>query len=449
MEFWEEEYQGSGSLGGERFDWFFAFEDLPLEFWRRQLFDDTQERAKKKDVLVVGCGHSSLSGGLARAFPETTVVSVDSSASCIERMRREEPELAWHAADARRLSALPGDLGAAKRYDVVVDKGLLDAVLGYERQPREAARQCVAEVRRVLKEGGRCVVFACTRRRDAREDLDGLQGGAPTCVELFSEKWLVETLEIPAPKDRGLAPSFDDVRPSSYALVRATKRPPWSDYADYYGGDVEPHEAFLSWATLEPALRRSFFHRQRSSHPTRLLEIGCGNSAVGAALAALPGVHYVGVDVVPEAIRQQRRRYPHLDLRVADARHLSRDLANCPAFDVAFDKGTADALFIYDDDHGNDDHVHQYLAQLEQVLDPHGGLLLVVGCAREDGILAGDQAPRLWTHVARPRRWTLLAHDLLYSDVGAGDRSFDFLVLRVPSSSSPEKKTPPPPPPEL
>ena len=460
-DFWEEEY-ALGCLKGDGFDWFLEFDDLPLEWWLEHL-------GRERSVLVVGCGHSSLSGALSRRLG-ASVVSVDSSESCVNGMRAREPELVWEVGDARRLSELPDGLGSGRRYDAVVDKGLLDALLGYERHAQEAANECVLEMKRVLKEDGLALVFACTREHENDDtNLDGFRGGRAKCLQFFrDEDWHLESLEVPAPEGRGLSPAFDDVRPKQYAVVKAKKKMPWSDYDAYYSGDyfddvVEPHEAFLSWKVLGPLMEPLLTTtRERKKTQLRLLEVGCGNSAVGAYLAEIPGLHYLGVDVVPAAIEQQRKRYPNLHLKVADARNLRHDLTqrpedttekrthgerSCsdfdggkknspPLFDVAFDKGTADALFIYDDARsGSDDHVDRYLAELEAILEPRRGLFVVVACAREDGILQGSKAPRLWTKVAEPRGWTLETHELLRSDVGAGDRTFDYLVLRVPSSS--------------
>ena len=422
-EFWDSEYESSLS---EPFDWFFEFDDLALDWWQEHVVGQAVE------ILVVGCGHSTLSKRLSKEFPTTRVISIDSSQTCIDRMREQEPELEWYCADAGRLDLLPETFGATARYDLIIDKGMLDAVLGYGTTKHVAP--CVSELKRVLKDDGRVIIFACTRDQDSGKNFDGFQGGEASCVRYFKQDhWDLETFEIPAPSDRGLSPAFDDVRPTSYALVKARKKPPWTDYATYYSDDdVVPHEAFLSWDVLGPVITPYL------SESARVLEVGCGNSAVGAEIATKVA-QYVGVDVVPTAVLQQRKRYPDLDLRIADARHLQACLFDL-TFDVVFDKGTADALFLYDDvqsskqeknNNHDDSHVHRYLEELEHILPP-GGRFIVVACAREDGILSGAKAPRLWTNVAEPRGWTLEANDVLHSDVGAGDRTFDFLVLLTP-----------------
>ena len=82
--FWDESYR-SGALGDEPFDWLFEFGDVPEAHWRRLLGPTTRR------VVVVGCGHASLSREVAKLGYAT--LSVDSSATVIAEQRARHPEL--------------------------------------------------------------------------------------------------------------------------------------------------------------------------------------------------------------------------------------------------------------------------------------------------------------------------------------------------------------------
>merc|ERR1712216_893891 len=73
------------------------------------------------------------------------------------KMQQREPALKWVHADCAR----PGALGAACGYDVALDKGGLDALFeaGSDHM-RAQGRAMVAEVHRVLRPGGRYLVFS-------------------------------------------------------------------------------------------------------------------------------------------------------------------------------------------------------------------------------------------------------------------------------------------------
>uniref|UniRef100_A0A7S3K1V3 Methyltransferase domain-containing protein n=1 Tax=Aureoumbra lagunensis TaxID=44058 RepID=A0A7S3K1V3_9STRA len=456
MDFWEDEYAPSGQLGqNKNFDWFLKFDEFPgggKKWWQDACGYDDKERR----ILVIGCGHSDLSKKLKDTFSAARIISIDSSRNCIERMKKTESDLEFYVADATNLMhTLPDGLNKAESYDTIIDKGCLDAILAYENNGQNEAQRCIKQVRRLLKETGRFIVVSCTRDHDEDLNFDGYQGGSPACLKFFNfeEDWHIIDRQdsLQAPKNRAMSPLHPDVCPLTYSALIIQRQPPWSDYAKYYRGDYDPnfkpplpHDAFFSFTILEPFFERWCFSSNQSVIEKKqkicyFLEVGCGNSPLASQLLnRFPNIRYLGTDVVPEAIQQQRERYPQLDLRVADARHLTRDLPSSSYFDVVFDKGTADALFLYDDSiHGTNDHVKVYLDEISHILHPDHGIFLVAACARQDGILHGSQAPRIWTNVAHPAGWRLLAHNQLQSDVGASnDRTFDFLVLRPPISTT-------------
>ncbi|KAH8052189.1 methyltransferase [Aureococcus anophagefferens] len=426
--FWDAEY-ASGALGERAFDWLFDFAELGEARWRA-LLGPAGGR-----VAVVGCGHASLSAAVAALGYDT--VSMDSSATVIEAMRAAHPALAWEVRDARDLPP--------RSFDVVLDKACLDAVLCYA--DASAADACVASDARALRPGGRLVVFACAREHGGA-DHDGYGGGAPRALSLVETRFRDVAVEELA-ASRSIAPTYDDAAAAHYAQIVArapadpTEAPPpppaappprephIDDYDAYYSGALtdgppDPHDAFCSWAALAPKFAAAV--APLGARP-RVLEVGHGLSDVGAGLAAV--ADYCGVDAVPACVDLQRSRFPDLRLAVADARELGAAdgfLARAwgePHADVIFDKGTFDALFLYADP---DRAVRAYW---RAAASPGAGVLVVVGCARTDGILQGTGAPRLRGFLDAGG-WRVDAQEEILSDVGAGERTFDWIVAAPP-----------------
>ncbi|KAH8077004.1 methyltransferase [Aureococcus anophagefferens] len=358
----------SGALGERAFDWLFDFAELGEARWRA-LLGPAGGR-----VAVVGCGHASLSASVAALGYDT--VSMDSSATVIAAMRAAHPALAWEVRDARDLPP--------RSFDVVLDKACLDAVLCYA--DASAADACVASYARALRPGGRLVVFACAREHGGA-DNDGCGGGAPRALALVETRFRDVAVEELA-ASRSIAPTYDD--------------PHIDDYDAYYSGALtdgppDPHDAFCSWAALAPKFAAAV--APLGARP-RVLEVGHGLSDVGAGLAAV--ADYCGVDAVPACVDLQRSRFPDLRLAVADAPELGAAdgfLARAwgePHADVVFDKGTFDALFLY--------------------ADPES---------------AGTGAPRLRDYLDAGG-WRVDAQEEILSDVGAGERTFDWIVAAPP-----------------
>lgn len=63
----------------------------------------------------------------------------------------------------------------------------------------------------------------------------------------------------------------------------------------------------------------------------RILDLGCGTGTLSAELAAT-GVTVIGIDRSPEMIAEARRKFPHLQFQVGDARSLQFD----EQFDAVF-----------------------------------------------------------------------------------------------------------------
>lgn len=109
-------------------------------------------------VLVVGCGNSTLSADLAAAHPTVSIISTDYSPVVVEAMAAAHPAATYAVGDVRGM----GDLfPAPAAFDVIVDKGVMDALVADEASPWSPAptavadaRAMTAEMRRLLVPGG-------------------------------------------------------------------------------------------------------------------------------------------------------------------------------------------------------------------------------------------------------------------------------------------------------
>jgi len=145
-EYWNQRYLEEGS-----FDWFKSYADLA------ELLH-TLIPSKSSRILMLGCGNSTLSEDMWDDGYRN-IVNIDYSAVVIEQMRKRHgqarPEMEWHEMDIRNLSF------QAESFDVVIDKGTMDAMMTAKGDvwdpPQQVVDDCTKEVDetlRVLKKGG-------------------------------------------------------------------------------------------------------------------------------------------------------------------------------------------------------------------------------------------------------------------------------------------------------
>ncbi|KAM9005323.1 EEF1A lysine methyltransferase 4 isoform X5 [Sarcophilus harrisii] len=148
--YWDERYRHA--LDAAPYEWFGSYEAF------RDLLEP--ELHPEDRILVLGCGNSALSYELfCGGFPN--VLSVDYSPVVVAAMRERYahvPALRWETMDARALRSPPGT------FDVVLEKGTLDALLAGERDPWtvspegiQTVDQVLSEVSRVLTPEGRFI----------------------------------------------------------------------------------------------------------------------------------------------------------------------------------------------------------------------------------------------------------------------------------------------------
>eukprot|EP00002_Diphylleia_rotans_P019990 TRINITY_DN3876_c0_g1_i2.p1 TRINITY_DN3876_c0_g1~~TRINITY_DN3876_c0_g1_i2.p1 ORF type:complete len:207 (+),score=52.21 TRINITY_DN3876_c0_g1_i2:60-680(+) len=148
-EYWDLRYQKSDVP----FDWFKGYAQL------KPVLGSIIEPHHR--ILNAGCGNSELSRELYQDGCKS-VVGVDFSPICIEQMKQrhtEFPELEWLVMDVMSMDGI-----ADESFDVVIDKGTIDAIMCergdvWEVDPaiKHDVDRVVSEYYRVLKKGGYCI----------------------------------------------------------------------------------------------------------------------------------------------------------------------------------------------------------------------------------------------------------------------------------------------------
>ncbi|XP_037695351.1 EEF1A lysine methyltransferase 4 isoform X5 [Choloepus didactylus] len=144
VQYWDQRYQSAADSAP--YEWFGDFSSF------RYLLEP--ELRPEDRILVLGCGNSALSYELfLRGFPDVT--SVDYSSVVVAAMRARYahvPTLRWETMDVRALGFPSGS------FDVVLEKGMLDALLAGERDPWTVSSEGVHTVDQVLNEVSRVLV---------------------------------------------------------------------------------------------------------------------------------------------------------------------------------------------------------------------------------------------------------------------------------------------------
>lgn len=170
--YWEERYVQLANNASSRedvgFEWFLSYDAMrPL----------LQAIIRKRDaaILDVGCGTSSLLADLRHNGHTGRLVGIDYAASAIEASRRVIGDVEVELKCANVLDMDFED----QSFDVVVDKGTIDAIMCGDRHTVTLA---CAQIARVLKAGGRfvlCSHYAVSEECIARDSwltpvLEGL-----------------------------------------------------------------------------------------------------------------------------------------------------------------------------------------------------------------------------------------------------------------------------------
>ncbi|SAL96635.1 hypothetical protein [Absidia glauca] len=147
-EYWEERYQKEDA--DTTFDWFKTYEELqPL----------LNEHISSKDasILILGCGNSTLGEDMYKDGYRN-ITNIDYSKTVIDNMKErcgDTPGMTWLEMDIRDLKFDNAS------YDIVIDKGTMDALMCDRGDVWDPSEELIAEVKgevdevvRVLKVGG-------------------------------------------------------------------------------------------------------------------------------------------------------------------------------------------------------------------------------------------------------------------------------------------------------
>jgi Methyltransferase domain len=187
-QFWKQFFE---ARGGKSFEWYGEWQSFANNFTK--LVNDRSAR-----ILILGCGNSRMSEQLYQAG-YSAITNVDFDAGVIDEMKRKHakncPDMKWITLDVTKMK--PSDQSAGKEgdgiadesFDVVLDKGTMDAMFTDDKNPAvvESIDKMLSEVHRVLvpKKGLYCIVTLAqdhllahwAKRMTARAAaVDGVEG---------------------------------------------------------------------------------------------------------------------------------------------------------------------------------------------------------------------------------------------------------------------------------
>lgn len=171
----------------EPFDWYLKWEHLKetLAPWL----------SPESEVLMVGCGTSLIPEQLLTDGLASSIMCVDQCAELIDVLRekyKDKEAFQFEAVDAAKL---PEEW--AGKFDIVIDKAMLDAVISSGRQGRLKAEDILKSISAVLKSSGRYVCVSHARPGQRVPLLSSFTKESP---------WEVFTNTIPRPLDASPEP---------------------------------------------------------------------------------------------------------------------------------------------------------------------------------------------------------------------------------------------------
>ena len=160
--FWEQRYANEPK--GGVCEWYFSLETLlPLMRSANLLSEEDEDEKMKRtiDVLEIGCGDAPLLPALPLGMARGRRVAIDFSAHVIEKLLKEAPSSSSSSSceflveDARRMRSF-----AAHSFDLLIDKGTLDAMLCDPRLGARNVRQIFQQVTRIMRPTGAFLIVS-------------------------------------------------------------------------------------------------------------------------------------------------------------------------------------------------------------------------------------------------------------------------------------------------
>ena len=184
--YWDERYAANGAP----FDWYNTYQNI------KPILRPFLSSSPDFEVLVPGCGSSTLSADLYDDGYRN-VTSVDISYVVVEQLAARyggtgRDELEFSVADATDMRTLPDAC-----FDLVVDKGLGDALMCSARDSFGCLHRMLGEMHRVLKPGG---TYACVSHAQPAQRMRLLRAFG----------WSVDYRRVAKPPTEG---GFEDVGP--------------------------------------------------------------------------------------------------------------------------------------------------------------------------------------------------------------------------------------------
>lgn len=175
VEFWDGYYR---ARNGRAMEWLCEWTDL--QGFLAMLMP--KSKSATVPILVAGCGNSELSAHMYDAGWHN-IINVDFSKVVVAEMLRlhvrSRPHMRWQVMDITHLQF------ADSCFDMVLDKGSLDVLMGEVTESSLPAISYLSEVKRVLRPGGK---YACVTQ--AQNNVLGL------LLETFRQGWLLNVHKV-------------------------------------------------------------------------------------------------------------------------------------------------------------------------------------------------------------------------------------------------------------
>ena len=127
-EYWDERFLEEEQGKETQHEWFSTYSDF------RHIVTKIAPPKTTKNILVLGCGNSTLSADLLSDYTNSTITSHDYSSVVINSMRKKyekESRLKWEVCDCRKIPANQEE----SCFDLIIEKGVVDALVAGSRSP--------------------------------------------------------------------------------------------------------------------------------------------------------------------------------------------------------------------------------------------------------------------------------------------------------------------------